>query len=162
MDGGSPVEIMMRKPFYDDVGMDDNFLLDGPDVPTPKPLKKTVNIQADTTDEEAPIEIIDDNYETPRALKLKSRNSWSRKVVISTDEEDDAVSDNKARKNGDLEFDTQNSDSLSDLVSELQEMIKKKSHGQKGAGGKKKKRVFRAEVQEARAVSPIKSKVTCL
>ncbi len=152
MDGGSPVEIMMWKPFYDDVGMDDNFLLDGPDVPMPK----------HTTDEEALIEIIDDNYETPQALKLKSRNSWSRKVVISTDEEDDAVSDNKARKNGDLEFDTQNSDSLSDLVSELQEMIKKKSHGQKGAGGKKKKRVFRAEVQEARAVSPIKSKVTCL
>jgi len=145
--------------------MDDNFLLDGPNVPTPKPLKKTVNIQADTMDEESQIEIIDDNYETPQALKLKSRNSWSRKViVITTNEEDDAVSDNKARKNSNLEFDMQNSDSLtdSDLVSELQEMIKKKSHGQKGAGGKKKKRVFRAEVQEARAVSSIKSKVTCL
>src|SRR5258708_420649 len=74
----------------DDDGGHDVDLFNGSDVSTPKPSKKTVHNQTDTEDEDSQIEIIDDKFETPRALKLKSWKSKSR-VVISADEEDDAM-----------------------------------------------------------------------
>ena len=54
----------------DDVGHDVDFS-DGSNVSTPKPLKKTIHNQADTEDEDSPIEIFDDKFETPRALKAE-------------------------------------------------------------------------------------------
>jgi hypothetical protein len=132
--------------------MQDN-LLDGSDIPTPKPLKKVNYDEADTENEDSQIEIDDDEFETPRALKLKSRTLQSR-VIISTDEEHEVELGYQTMENSDPEAD---SDNLSDLGPELQKLIQKirmeRTH--KAAGGKKAKRdkrAFRTEVQGQRAV----------
>ncbi len=160
MNGSSPVG--MRNLFDDDAEMQD---IGSNDVPTPKPLKKTVDDIADIGDSESETDG-DDEFETPRALKMKSQTS---RVVILTDESEDAL-EYQAKKKSDTESNS-DSPSLDDLQQMIQMIKKKGEQPKKDAGGKKGKRpkmAFRTEVQEARAIianqesNNKKSKVTCI